>query len=83
MELRCTLYSPIEEQMIKFKLPTIHISKVRKLWVLLFIQVWVWPQCFWMAMPASYGFSMGLTMVGAIMWNIITLIDAHDEARDR
>ena len=64
------------------KLPNIKLPEFRKstkLWALLLVQIWVWPQCFYMAMPASYGFSMGLTMVGAIMWNVITLIDSKDE----
>lgn len=69
--------------MIKFKLPTIQVSKVRKLWALLLAQVWIWPQCFYADMSASYGISMIMTMFGAFIWNITTLVDAHDEARDR
>lgn len=50
----------------------------RQRWALLmFAQVWAWPQVLDPAMPAGFGFSLIVTMACAVVYNLVRVIDAQ------
>lgn len=55
--------------------------RFHKLWVLAFIQIWVWPQVFDAQMSVGYALSMFITMMICVMYNVIQLTNAYDEQR--
>lgn len=67
--------------MIKEKIASLYKSTRRstKLWVLAVVQVWVWPQLLANDMPLRIGFPLAITVIGMLMWNVISLCSAHDD----
>lgn len=54
------------------------IPLTRKLWVLLFVQIWTWPQLFFSKMEPNIGIPLGITMIVCIIGNVIKLVNAYD-----
>ena len=55
------------------------IKKVYKLWVLAFIQIWVWPQIMLTELPTGFSISLGITIIICSMYNLICLINAYED----
>jgi hypothetical protein len=54
----------------------------KRLWVTLFIQIWVWPQLFYVGMPPNIAFPLGTTAWVGVAYNVIILILALEKRRD-
>lgn len=50
--------------------------------VLMFVQIWLWPQILDPRMPAGIGFSAIVTMAICVVYNFIKIVNAYED-RDR
>jgi len=55
------------------------ISIQLKWWMLLLIQVWIWPQFYDSLMPANIAIPLFFTTVAALIFNVIKLVNSYDE----
>lgn len=55
------------------------IDARKRLWVTLFIQIWVWPQFFQLGLPVNLGVPLAITAAAVFVYNFILLVVAIDK----